>query len=77
MQVKVLCSLPVKQAEARLRRTRTSFFHLSTPLIPMIFSTVAIENQTIKRMLFTLERRPDALRGVFQPLNRHEFTLNA
>jgi hypothetical protein len=34
-------------------------------------------NQTIKRMLFTFERRPDALRGVFQPLNRREFTLNA
>ena len=24
-----------------------------------------------------LERRPDALRGVFQPLNQREFTLNA
>ena len=31
----------------------------------------------IKRTLFTLERRLDALRGVFQPLNRREFTLNA
>jgi hypothetical protein len=26
-------------------------------------------NQTIKRTLFSLERRPDALRGVFQPLS--------
>ena len=34
-------------------------------------------NQTIKRTLFTLEPRPDALRGVFQPLNRRKFTLNA
>jgi hypothetical protein len=34
-------------------------------------------NQTIKRMLFSLERRPDALRGVFRPLNRRAFTLNA
>jgi hypothetical protein len=34
-------------------------------------------NQTIKRTLFSLERRPDALRGVFQPLNRREFALNA
>jgi hypothetical protein len=33
-------------------------------------------NQTIKRTLFTLQRRPDALRGVFQALNRREFTLN-
>src|SRR5271165_573858 len=35
------------------------------------------QNQTIKLTLFTLQRRPDALRGVFQPLNRHEFTLDA
>src|SRR5260370_17535844 len=28
-------------------------------------------------MLFTLEPRRDALRGVFQPLNRRKFTLNA
>jgi hypothetical protein len=34
-------------------------------------------NQTIKRTLFTLERRPDALRGIFRSLNRREFTLNA
>ena len=34
-------------------------------------------NQKIKRRLFALERRPDALRGVFQPLNQREFTLNA
>jgi hypothetical protein len=33
-------------------------------------------NQTIKRTLFTLRRRPDALRGVFQALNRRELTLN-
>jgi hypothetical protein len=34
-------------------------------------------NQTRKRTLFTLEPRPDAVRGVFQPLNRRKFTLNA
>jgi hypothetical protein len=34
-------------------------------------------NQKIKRRLFALERRPDALRGVLQPLNQSEFTLNA
>jgi hypothetical protein len=34
-------------------------------------------NQTIKRTLFTLAPRSDALRGVFQPLNRRKFTLNA
>jgi hypothetical protein len=34
-------------------------------------------NQKIKRRLFALERRPEALRGVFQPLNQREFTLNA
>jgi hypothetical protein len=34
-------------------------------------------NQKIKRRLFALERRPDAIRGVFQPLNQREFTLNA
>ena len=31
-------------------------------------------NQTIKRMLFTLERRLDTVRGVFHSLNRREFT---
>ena len=35
------------------------------------------QNQTIKRTLFTLQRRPDAFRGVFQPFNGREFTLNA
>ena len=34
-------------------------------------------NQTIKRMLCTFERRPCALRCVFRPLNRREFTVNA
>ena len=34
-------------------------------------------NQTRKRTLFTLGPRPDALRSVFQPLNRRKFTLNA
>jgi hypothetical protein len=34
-------------------------------------------NQTIKPTPFTLERRPDALRGVYQPFNRREFKLNA
>ena len=33
-------------------------------------------NQTRKRTLFTLEPRPDAICGVFQPLNRRKFTLN-
>ena len=37
----------------------------------------AIKIRPIKLTLFTLQRRPDALRGVFQPLNRHEFTLDA
>jgi hypothetical protein len=34
-------------------------------------------NQTRKHTLFTLEPRPDALRGVFQPLTRRKFTLSA
>jgi hypothetical protein len=34
-------------------------------------------NQTIKRTLFTFERRPDTLPGVFHSVNRREFRLNA
>jgi Lysozyme inhibitor LprI len=34
-------------------------------------------NQAIKRRLFTLERRPDAPRGVFHSLDRRKFTLKA
>jgi hypothetical protein len=34
-------------------------------------------NQAIKRTLFTLERRPDAPRGVFHSLKRRNFTLKA
>ena len=40
-------------------------------------STASRSKSATKRPFFTLERRPDALNGVFESLNRRELTLNA
>ena len=54
-------------------------FSRSSPGESDIYRNALFRNrsQTIKRTLFTLERRPDAFCSVFHSLNRREFTLNA
>jgi hypothetical protein len=73
---------PVREATAVLAgsaiRAETRFSRCPKAAKATVYRKAVFRdrNQTIKRTLFTVERRPDALHGVFQSLNRHEFTQN-
>jgi hypothetical protein len=71
---------PVRDAAAMLARSAIHDFKGASEVAKVAVYRKALfrdRDQTIKRTLFTLAPRPDALRGVFQPLNRRKFTLNA
>jgi hypothetical protein len=71
---------PVREATAMLARSAIGAeTRFSRCLKAAVYRKALFpdRNQAIKRTFFTVERRPDAPRGVFHSLNRRNFTLKA